>query len=83
MPAFAPYLNEEDSLAIGELTVENRMDRVTLYGSLDLTRDKAGLEQARQLRDLLEAVVASLEKTNALPAHVAVKPAEKVRNPFG
>ncbi|GAC1415680.1 MAG: hypothetical protein NVSMB6_18030 [Burkholderiaceae bacterium] len=82
MPAFAPYLNEEDSLSLGQLTLENRLDRVTLYGTLDLTRDRAGLEKARVLRDLLQAVVTSLEGGGPLPAHVAVKPAEKVRNPF-
>lgn len=82
MSTFIPYANEEDSQSLGDLTIENRLDRVSLYGSIDLTRDQAGLEYSRQLRDLLTAVVASLEAASALPAHVATKPAEKISNPF-
>ena len=37
-----PFANESDSLGIGGLTVENRTDRVSLYGSLDLTRASRG-----------------------------------------
>ena len=82
MSAFVPYANEEESLSIAELTVENRLDRVSLYGSIDLTRDQAGLENARQLQDLLKSVIVSLEATKGLPAHVVTKPTEKVGNPF-
>lgn len=41
---FLAYENETDSFTIGEMTVENRLDRISLYGSVDLTRDKVGLE---------------------------------------
>jgi hypothetical protein len=34
------------------LTIEDRTDRVTIYGNLDVTRDKAGLADARQLKDI-------------------------------
>ena len=83
MPALIPYQNEEDSTAIGALTIENRLDRIALYGSLDLTRDQVGLAQARQLRALADAVVAVLEADRALPDHIVVKPVETVKNPFG
>lgn len=81
MTAFKPYANEEDSIAMDELTIENRLDRISIYGSIQLTKDKAGLEYARQLKGLLDATVASLEAAN-LPEHVAVAPTEKVTNPF-
>lgn len=77
-----PYQNEEESLAIGELTVENRLDRIELYGSLALTKDKAGLALALQLKDVLDRTVAALQK-EALPDKVAGKPSERVKNPFG
>ena len=51
MSSIKPYQNEEESLAIGELTVENRLDRVSVYGSIDLTKDKAGLQQAKALKE--------------------------------
>lgn len=83
MPALIPYQNEEDSISIGALTIENRLDRIALYGSLDLTRDQVGLAQARQLRALADAVVAVLEADRVLPDHVTAKPVETVKNPFG
>ena len=77
-----PYQNEEESLAIGELTVENRLDRVELYGTLALTKDKAGLALALQLKEVLDRTVAALQK-EALPDKVGSKPSERVKNPFG
>ncbi|MGZ5858145.1 MAG: hypothetical protein ACXWJK_12960 [Burkholderiaceae bacterium] len=82
MATFKPYQNEADSIAIDELTIENRLDKISVYGSLDLTKDKAGLQQAKQLKELLDAAVTVLEAEKNLPDHIAVKPAEKVDNPF-
>jgi len=44
---FKPYANEADVLRIGELEIENRVDRVTLTGDVVLTRDQAGLAVAK------------------------------------
>jgi hypothetical protein len=81
-PSIQPYQNEEESLAISDLTVENRVDRVSVYGSIELTRDKAGLEQAKALKEVIDAVVAALEAEKSLPNHISVKSTEKVKNPF-
>ena len=54
MVKLEPYADDAASVDIGELTVENGTDKVALYGSLDLTRDKAGLERARKLKTLLD-----------------------------
>jgi len=62
-----PFANEADSVGIGDLTIENRADRVSIYGSLDLTRDKQGLEYARALKGLLDKVVRVLEADKNLP----------------
>ncbi|HEV7618799.1 MAG TPA: hypothetical protein VGO51_11940, partial [Burkholderiaceae bacterium] len=67
---------------IDDLTIENRLDRISLYGSVQLTRDKTGLQHARQLKEVVDAVVAALEAEKNLPEHIAVKPTEKVDNPF-
>jgi hypothetical protein len=82
MSSFKPYQNEEDSIAIDELTVENRLDRISVYGSLDLTKDQVGLAQARQLKALLDAAVFALEAEKNLPDKVSIKPKKKVDNPF-
>lgn len=79
-----PYADDAASTSIGKLTVENGQDCVSLYGSLDLTRDRAGLAQARALKALLDAVVHALEADKDLPA--SVPPPERptsIENPFG
>ena len=76
-----PFQNESDTLQIGDLTIDNRLDRLSFYGSLDITRDKEGLATARELMDILEMVVVKLEGKN-LPDHVAIKPTDSVKNPF-
>ncbi|MBC9178526.1 hypothetical protein [Pseudoroseomonas ludipueritiae] len=56
-----PFADEAASTSVGDLTVENRLDRASLYGSPDLTRERQGLEDARRLQRLLEAIVKVLE----------------------
>ena len=76
-----PFQNENETLQIGDLTIENRIDRISVYGSLDITRDKEGLTHARQLMGILEMVIEKLEKAD-LPDHVTTKPTDSVKNPF-
>lgn len=82
MEHITPYGNETESLEFGDLTIENRLDKVTLYGGLDLTKDQAGLAYARQLKAILDAVVQTLEAEKSLPAVLPPKPRGKVSNPF-
>jgi hypothetical protein len=79
--AFAPYDNEADVVEIGRLMLENRLDRITISGDVDLTADKRGLEAARRLHALLGQVVASLEARD-LPDQLPPPKVEKVDNPF-
>ena len=80
-----PFADEAASTSVGDLTIENRLDRVSLYGSLDLTRDRQGLEDARCLRALLEAVLTVLEgEGDRLPGKIQSRPdVNQVPNPFG
>lgn len=78
---FVPYANESDVLNIGTLSVENRLDRISLSGDLDLTLDQAGLALARQLQKLLGEVVAELEKQE-LPKQLPRPEVKTVDNPF-
>ena len=79
---FKPYANEADVLRIGELEIENRVDRVTLTGDVVLTRDQTGLALARELQAILGDVVKALEEDKQLPSEVKIKKARSVRNPF-
>ena len=78
-----PFQNETESISFGSLTIENRADRVTVYGNLDLTRDKTGLANARQLKEIMTLIVHALENEPDLPDQVAPPEAAKpVKNPF-
>jgi hypothetical protein len=79
---FMAYENEIDSFLIDNLTVENRLDRISIYGSLDITKDKHGLESALKLKRLIDASIDALKRDKNLPEHLDVKPSENVKNPF-
>jgi len=81
MKKFIPFANEADVLNIGHLQIENRLDRITLSGDLDLTMDQSGLAHAKALQQLLGDVVAKLE-SQSLPAQLAGPAVTTVKNPF-
>lgn len=75
------FENESDAITIGGLSIENRLDRISIYGSLDLTRDKQGLQQALALKEIFDAVVFSLS-SGELPEHIEIDAPTVVANPF-
>lgn len=79
---FHPFADERAATQIGALTIENQGDRMSLYGSLDITRDKAGLAQAKELLRVLEGTVATLGADSALPDKLAPTEVTMVVNPF-
>ena len=81
MSKFVPYANEADVLNIGRLSIENRLDRITISGDVDLTADQAGLADARALHALLGEVVARLE-AQELPPRLPPPSSKTVSNPF-
>ncbi len=81
MSTLQPFQDESTSLALDGLTIENRLDHVALYGSLQITRDQAGLAHARALQALLHDIVAALESED-LPARLPAPPVSRTANPF-
>ena len=84
MPAkksFKPFANEADVLEIGKLMLENRVDRVTLSGDVDLTADKQGLAHARRLKEIIDGVLHKLEGQE-LPDRLPPPEVGSVANPF-
>ena len=80
---FKPFADDAASLGVGGLTIENGTDKLSLYGTLDLRRDKAGLADARALAAVLAHAVAVLEAAHDLPDAAPVPAGPRtVRNPF-
>lgn len=78
---FVPFANEADVLQVGNLAIENRLDRITLNGDVDLTFDQDGLAKARLLHQLLADVLAKLEAA-PLPRSLPPPDVKTVDNPF-
>lgn len=80
---FVPFSDAASVRTIGTLSFENGTGAIAVHGSLDVTRDEAGLSHARALKRIVDAIVAALEG-GELPEAVAeadMAPAP-VTNPF-
>jgi len=83
MMKLTPFADDAASVSIETLTIENGTTRLALYGSLEITRDRAGLRRAQALKAILDQAVERLSTDPGLPEHQA--PADKpktVPNPF-
>lgn len=78
---FVPYANEADVLQIDNLMIENRLDRITISGDVDLTADKQGLAHARRLKEIIDGVLQKLEAQD-LPDRLPPPDVASVANPF-
>ena len=76
-----PFQDEAAVASVGGLTIENRTDRISISGGVDITHDKAGLGNARALKQLFDQILAVLERPD-LPDAIAMKAPTTVRNPF-
>ena len=79
---FMPYENEIDSLKVGDdFTIENRLDKISIYGSVELTKDKEGLQYAYALKRVIDATIEAL-KYKDLPDHIQIAETDMVTNLF-
>lgn len=78
---FKPFETGNESSSIYDLTLENQVDCVNLYGNLQITKDQVGLKAAKALQQLINDVVTALEKEE-LPAQIERKPEQEIENPF-
>jgi hypothetical protein len=81
MKHFPAFANESIQIVIDQLKIENRLDRVSVYGSLDITKDQVGLDRALALQAVLAATVAALQ-AQELPAVLPAPEVHTIRNPF-
>ena len=76
-----PFENDHQSTAIDDLTVENQQDCVSLYGNIQITKDQIGLQHAKALQSLINAIVTTLEQAD-LPEQIERLPEQEIDNPF-
>lgn len=56
-----PFANNHQSMQIGELVIENQVDKIIIYGDIELTLDATGYQQAQQLHALTAKIVQTFE----------------------
>ncbi len=79
---FKPFQNGTESHAIHDLTLENQLDCINLYGNLQITKDQQGLAAAKALQALINQVVEVLQQQENLPEHIERQPEQEIENPF-
>jgi hypothetical protein len=79
---FKPFENGTESHSIHDLTLENDLDRVSIYGNLQISKDQAGLKAAKALKQYLDAIVENLEKQTDLPEKIETQAINEIDNPF-
>lgn len=79
---FKPFENGTESHSIHDLTLENQVDSINIYGNLQITKDQAGLKAAKVLQSYINDIVAQLEKQTDLPEQIARQVEGEVENPF-
>lgn len=79
---FKAFQQGDESHSIHDLTLENDLDRVSLYGDLQITKDQQGLATAKALQAYLNEIVATLEATADLPEKIETADGDEVENPF-
>lgn len=79
---FKPFNDEVSSSTIDNLTLENQGDRLSIYGSLQITLDQKGLDYARQLQHVLNETVQYLQQQCLPEKLIPPEDAEEIDNPF-
>lgn len=78
----SPFENEAEVVTIDGLTIENRLDTMSIYGTLDIPKDKEGLERILDLKRQVDTIAAYLKRED-LPNKIIVKnKVKEVPNPF-
>ena len=79
---FKAFENGTESHAIHDLTIENDVDRVNIYGNLQITKDQAGLKAALALQAIMNQLVQQRQSESDLPEHIQNNESDEIENPF-
>lgn len=79
---FKPFETETESSAIYDLTFENQLDHINIYGNLQISKDQQGLAVAQKLATFFNDVVKHLEQQPDLAEKIKIETIKEVENPF-
>jgi hypothetical protein len=79
---FKAFEKGTESHAIHDLTLENGLDCINMYGNLQISKDQQGLAAAKALQAALNDIVQQLEKESDLPDKIELNEAQEIENPF-
>lgn len=79
---FKPFQQGTESHSIHDLTLENDLDRINVYGNLQIGKDQAGLAAAKALQVYFNEIVSALEQEKDLPEQLPTASETEVENPF-
>jgi hypothetical protein len=64
---FMAYENDTDGYSIGTLSIINGLESIRIEGTIQITKDKEGLEAARKLKRVVDAAIEVLKRDRNLP----------------
>ncbi len=67
---FMAYENDTDGFTTGELQIKNALDVITIEGTLEITKDRQGLEAALKLKRAVDAAIDALKRDRNLPESI-------------
>ena len=67
---FMAYENDTDGFTTGELQIKNALDVITIEGTLEITKDRQGLEAALKLKRVVDAAIDALKRDRNLPESI-------------
>lgn len=67
---FMAYENDTDGFTTGNLQIKNALDVITIEGTLEITKDRQGLEAALKLKRAVDAAIDALKRDRNLPESI-------------
>lgn len=67
---FMAYENDTDGFTTGNLKITNGFDTIRVEGTLEITKDRAGLEAALKLKRGVDAAIDALKRDRNLPESI-------------
>jgi hypothetical protein len=63
---FMAYENDTDRMDIADLMVTNGMEKITIQGILELTKDREGLKNVLKIKRVIDAALEALRRDKNL-----------------